>query len=69
MSAPLCIDCKWKEEWRCYAPQNLKNNLVDPAYRNRRWLCCETMRNTGWLLARLFRMCGSDGRWFISKEH
>lgn len=65
---PKCGDCKWKQDRKCAAPENLKPDLVgDGVVRRMRWLFCETMRDEGWVWARILRMCGREGRWFIPR--
>lgn len=81
MKQPIfCSDCKFysgnEYNQRCFAPQNsiqVKNtpNISpnEPEYvTDYRYEFCFDLRDSGWIMTRLYDKCGKEARWFVKKD-
>ena len=65
----LCVNCMWRRDNYCRAPQNLETDLVTGQQLPKRWPQCISHRtDAGWLLSRLEGLCGREGRWFAPAD-
>jgi hypothetical protein len=67
MKPKLCNDCRHERDRICTAPQNTQADFVSGG-TDYRVSCCWVHRNdellSGWLMCRICRLCGREGRWW-----
>lgn len=77
MANKLCINCKncdavestslTQSSFECKAKENIVKiikNVDGFDFIKYRFILCTDQRRFGWVLSRLFRVCGEEGRWF-----